>query len=161
MYAITHEGKVFSTDGLITDIEGTPLLAADAAAYNKALETQELEHFKSGPERIMAYCVKVDTTNKTFADALSKGWTTETTERKHWQSSEWHVQTWLGTDLGQAFLGDRAYSGFRSYHGASYRRSITVRIFGTLYHGWYFESSGDYCRLKRAKIQTGKYAATV
>lgn len=134
MYAITHEGKALSPDGLITDIEGTPLLAADPDAYNKALEAQELEHFKSGPERIMAY-VRMP---------------------KDGQCAK--VNTWLGTELGNAWLGHRAYVGFGMH---TYRRAVTVRIFGTLYHGWYFESSGDYCHLKRAKIQTGKYAATV
>lgn len=32
-------------------------------------------------------------------------------------------------------------------------QAVTCRIFGVLYHGWYMESSGDYCRLKKAKKQ--------
>lgn len=68
------------------------------------------------------------------------------------------VITWEGRFLGWAWLGPQ-----RHYctPGCHYRRAVTVRIGGTLYHGWYFLSSGDYCRLKKAKRQSGKYAVTL
>jgi hypothetical protein len=59
------------------------------------------------------------------------------------------VGTWLGGFQTPAWIGQSHHIGF----GGSTRRPITCRIFGVLYHGWYYESSGSYCRLKRAKRQ--------
>jgi len=62
-----------------------------------------------------------------------------------------HLTTWLGTVIStEVQMGARAYVGFDRY---TYRRPLTALIFGTLYHGWYMESSGNYCRLKKAKRQ--------
>lgn len=58
--------------------------------------------------------------------------------------------TWLGTPIGASLgVGGRVRVGF----GGSYRRSVHCAIFGTLYHGWYYESSGDYVRLTKSKRQ--------
>ena len=54
-YAFVHEGKAFGPSGIIKDVEGTPLEAKDAGDYNKAVEAQEIEWLKTGPERVMAY----------------------------------------------------------------------------------------------------------
>lgn len=67
------------------------------------------------------------------------------------------VTLWTGHYLGLAWVGKSSRSGF----GGAYRRPVTTRIFGVLYHGWYFESSGDYVRLRKAKNQNGRYAATL
>jgi len=63
----------------------------------------------------------------------------DTTRETH----RWEIRTWLGT-----VLASNAYVG-----RPSVRRAVTCRIFGVLYHGTYYESSGDYCRLRRAKRQ--------
>ncbi len=150
MYAITREGKSFGPDGLIQDMEGTPLAAQDADAYNKALEAQELASIKTGPDKLFLYVKTVDTTEESWQKALASGWTPETTERKHWQSSRVDVGTWLGTRVSDwVSLGTKSYIGF----GGAYRRSVSCSIFGVKYHGWYMESSGDYCRLTKSKKQ--------
>lgn len=129
-YACTHDGKVYGPDGLIRAIEGTPLEAADAGEYNRRLEAAELAHCQTGPASIFAYVTKTD-------DPLNP----------------WKVETWLGTSIGtHVAIGPRQYVGF----GRAYRRAMSCRIFGVLYHGWYMESSGDYCRLRRAKRQEGR-----
>src|SRR3954468_22682409 len=61
----------------------------------------------------------------------------------------YEITTWPGTVVSSSVrMGDRSYTGFG--HN-TYRRSVRCVIFGVRYTGWYFESSGDYCRLKRAK----------
>lgn len=137
MYAITHDGKAIGPDGLITDVEGTPLAAEDAEAYNQAVEKAELEHIKTSPKHIFAYVKKPSGVEPNRVSAS--------------------VHTWRGVHLGWAWLGSRAYVGF----GNSYRRAVTVRIFDTLYRGWYMESSGDYCKLTKAKKQDTKYVASI
>lgn len=140
MYAITHEGIAYGPDGPIVDTDGVRLQAEDTAAYNKALETQELARIKSGPDRLMLY-VAHPKPDKTIFE----------------REGNWRVTTWLGTHVGIAHVTQRYRMGF-GY--GSYRRAITAKIEvlredGSTtwvdYHGWYFESSGDYCRLKRAK----------
>lgn len=138
MYAFAHNSMAYGPDGPIKDVEGTPLEAKDSDEYNRQVEAQELEHIKTGPDRLMIYIVKPKD------DCIY-----------------WSARTWLETFLGNCWLGPRQIMGFQSrYIGGSYRRAVTVRIFGTLYHGWYFESSGSYARLKKAKKQQGAYAAT-
>lgn len=64
------------------------------------------------------------------------------------------IITWLGAPIAtHVYVGPRRNVGF-GYH--SYRRPVSCRIGGTLYHGWYYESSGCYCRLKKAKRQVTK-----
>ena len=31
------------------------------------------------------------------------------------------------------------------------KRSVECQIYGVRYVGWYYETAGDYCRLRRAK----------
>ena len=57
------------------------------------------------------------------------------------------LTTWVGDILGSIQLG-RSY---RSSFG-DWRRSITVQgTNGHTYHGTFYESAGDYCRIKRKK----------
>jgi len=136
MYAIVHEGKAYSPDGLIRDTAGVPLSAQDADTYNRLVEAQELAHLKTGPEHAFLYVELVHSAVQM--------------EPTPWLNCRGVVHTWTGFDLDTcASVGPRRYVGF----GGAYRRAVSCRIFGTLYHGWYFESSGDYCRLKRAKRQ--------
>jgi hypothetical protein len=132
-YAFVHEGKAYGPSGSIKDVEGTPLEAKDADGYNKALEAQEIEWLKTGPERLFLYISRE--------------------EPKDGFTGMWTVTTWLGTKLAYAAMGSKVQVGFGMH---TYRRAMSATIFGVLYHGWFYESSGDYCRLKRAKRQPAK-----
>lgn len=129
----------FEHDGKAYTPSGVVEALQDVSAYNAGLEAKELENIKTGPDKLFLYVG-----HKPLAGRET-----------------YCVQTWLGTWLGWCWLGPQSRMGF-GFH--SYRQPITVRIFGTLYHGWYFTSSGEYCRLRKAKIQHGnaaRYAATV
>lgn len=97
---------------------------SDTVAYNLAEEAREIEWLKTAPDHVFLYV-----TNGEYPD----------------------VHTWLGQSVStEVRIGPRAYSGFDRW---TYRRAVRCRIFGVLYHGWYMESSGDYCRLRKAKRQ--------
>lgn len=96
--------------------------------HNKRTEQAEIEWLKTAPEKVFLY-VNQDMTK---------------------------ITTWLGTELAFGSFGYRTSGGLFGYR--SYKRSVTCRLFGTLYHGWYMESSGTYCILKKAKRQ-GKVSA--
>ena len=99
-------------------------------AYNKALEAQELDWLKTHPDKVVLY---IGTRVSTLRG----------------DGPFWEVKTWPGTVLDNfAAVGPRRNVGF-GYH--TYRRSVSCKIFGVQYHGWYMESSGDYCRLRKAK----------
>jgi hypothetical protein len=143
MYAITHDGKAIGPNGLITDVEGTPLLAEHAADYNQQVEAQEIAWLKTHPDKCTLY---VKMPERDTAELVGNGHYCDVAYRPK-------VTTWMGTVLAQGancWIGPRARVGF-GYH--TYRRPITAVIFGCTYHGWYMESSGDYCRLKKAKRQ--------
>lgn len=126
MYAFVHDGKAYGPDGVIKDTEGTPLAADDADAYNREVERQEIDWLKTGPDRVFLYV-------------------------RHGQSQTSGVTTWLGTDVAtEVQIGRRVNVGFGRH---TYRRSVVCRIFGVRYVGWYLESSGSYCRLRKAKRQ--------
>lgn len=130
MYAFVFHDKAIGPDGEITDVEGTPLPAKYADDYNRQVEEQELEHIRSGAENLFLYVKKV-----------------YVNEAK--TSYQWRVSTFLGTVVcPHALVGDRQHIGFGFN---SYRRAMSAYIMGRWYNGWYFESSGDYCRLKLAK----------
>lgn len=143
MYAFAHNGKAYGPSGIITDIDGVPLSAEDAPAFNAELERQEIALLKTFPERVVLY-VKAPSVNLLRASM-------EPLELR------WSIATWTGTVVASGshvYVGQkREFSCFGPF--PSTRRPVTARIFGTLYHGWYFESSGDYCRLKKAKRQSG------
>lgn len=92
------------------------------------LDEEMLRWLKTGPEKVVLY-VKHPTADK-----------------------GWRVTTWLGTVVGTAYCTVRYRIGF----GGGYRRAICTKLQmedGSWwpYHGWYYESSGDYCRLRRGK----------
>ena len=83
----------------------------------------------------------------------SRGWLIQYKAFWRQEHAGTRITTFLGTSVAEHVgIGQRVQVGFGFN---SYRRSISCRIFGTLYHGWYMESSGDYCRLKKAKNQKG------
>lgn len=99
----------------------------DTRIYNEQLEAKEIAWLKTGPERAFLYV-------------------------QHTGNIPAFITTWLGTKVAEnAWFGERVYVGF-GYN--TNRRSVSCRIFGVLYHGWYMESSGNYCRLKKAKRQS-------
>lgn len=62
------------------------------------------------------------------------------------------ITTWVGAKLGE-ILG--AGLPFRSNVG-DMRVNITVKgINGVVYHGTFYKSSGDYCRLRAERIRSG------
>lgn len=110
--------------------DGSTIQPREIETHNKQLEKEELEWLKTGPQRIFVYVKEID-----HGRAL--------------------ITTWLGTVIGNAMLGPkREFPCFGPF--PSIRRSVEVCIFGMWYHGWYFQSSGNYCRLKRAKRQKAR-----
>jgi len=135
MHAITHYGKAIGTDGLITDVEGTPLKADDADAYNKAVEAQQIEWLKTAPDKVTLY-------------VKHEGWQ-GVKPNKLWSHSG-YITTWPGTILCHAWIGSEVSGGL---YGNAKKASVDCLIFGVRYVGWYYCSSGDYCILRKAKRQ--------
>lgn len=116
--------------GYAFDFQGQPFTPegkadiTDTSAHNAEVERQELEWLKTGPEKVFLYIR---------------------------DTSPFEVTTWLGTVVSTHLrIGRRVNVGF-GYH--TYRRSVDCRIFGRRYVGWYYESSGSYCRLRLSKRQ--------
>ena len=96
--------------------------------HNREQERIEIEWLRTHPDRVFLYVKPADP-----------------------QRENHSIQTWLGTDVAtEVKLGQKARNGF-GFH--SYRRSVTCLIFGVRYVGWFMQSSGDYCRLRKAKRQ--------
>lgn len=127
-YVVEFKGKFYTPDGKV-EVE-------NPEEYNKECERKELEWIESKPEKIFAY-VKV-------------------LEDRFPEDECWYCRAEIGTRMGKVIsdpywtmIGPRRYVGF----GGSYRRAVDTRIGGVRYVGWWFESSGDYCRLRKAKRQ--------
>jgi hypothetical protein len=130
-YGYAFQGEVFTPEGKTDEVS-----VSNVDARNRETEAKEIKWLKTAPEKVVLY-VKHGKVAPTAGDVCV-------------------VQTWLGTAIDdRAWMGPRAYAGF-GFRGHTYRRAVTCQIFGVLYHGWYMESSGDYCRLKKAKRQGGK-----
>lgn len=100
--------------------------------HNKETERKEIEWLKTHPDKVFLYY-----------------------QREKENQPDDLLITWLGTQVGEVIsTGQRHYVGF----GGAYRRSIEALIYGVRYVGWYFESSGDYCRLRKAKRQDWRKA---
>lgn len=111
----------FEHDGKAFTLDGS-INVPNIETHNQALELKQIEALKQGIDTVVLYM-------------------------KH---DPWKLTTWPGTVVAEyASVGSRINTYFGGNH--SYRRHVTARIFGTLYHGWYMESSGDYVRLKKAK----------
>lgn len=99
------------------------------------VEQQELDWLKTGPEKVFLY-VKLPNERNPY-------------------TSQGAITTWLGTvlDPSATFGQLREFPCFGPF--PSKRRAVSCRIFGVLYHGFYYQSSGSYCRLRKAKRQKG------
>lgn len=66
-------------------------------------------------------------------------------------NSACRVTTWMGETLGESYLGNRFQCP--AFNGHSTRRQIFTfkAINGKNYYGTYYDSSGNYCRLKMCK----------
>jgi hypothetical protein len=103
-------------------------------ARNRATERAEIEHLKTGPERAFLYVRHVP-------DAWAK------------HHSPCQIITWMGTVLdARAEMGPRVPIGSMAVFVA-YKRAVRCVLFGRAYYGWYYESSGEYCRLKRSAVR--------
>lgn len=131
-YAVEFNGRVFTPDG---EIRAASIGAAtpSIAELNREHDAREVEALKRHPERVFLY-VKIDQSRPVgmrLASAKLITWMgTVVCERPHIGHS---VAQWIGA----RFVGTK--------------RSVEATIFGQRYYGWYYESSGGYCRLKRAK----------
>lgn len=126
-YDFNHQGKAFNPDGT------TPVVESQGStdARNQETERKELDWLRTGPDKVFLYV--------THPRGLD-GFSTRVAS----------ITTWLGTVVSSGtVLGPKAYVGFGFN---SYRRSVTCSIFGIKYVGWYYESSGQYCRLRKAKV---------
>lgn len=127
-YGFNFQDKVFTPDGK------ADFPPSDTDTRNRETEAREIEWLKTAPEKVFLYAHLPYAKQNSGAHA--------------------EIRTWLGTSVAtDVCMDQRRYMGFG--HN-TYRRAVTCRIFGVLYHGWYFESSGDYCRLKKAKRQGGR-----
>ena len=130
-YAFTHESSVFTPDGRV-DIR-----PEQVDAYNREQEARDLAALQDHPDKAFLY-VKLapqrqDMARVTYTNQMTLSGS---------------IQTWAGTVIdARTWFGPRRYIG---YNGA-YRRAVTCTLFGVAYHGWFMESSGDYCRLTRSK----------
>lgn len=130
-YGFNHEGRTFTADA------DTPVVStqAETDARNRETEQQELTWLQTAPEKVFLYVSERQPNDTSI-----------------WYG-RWRIGTWLGTPLDEhALIGRKvAVGGIAGPH--AHKRSVECRIYGTRYVGWYYESAGDYCRLRKAKRQ--------
>ncbi len=148
-YVIVYQG----TGNGVVDV--TPTTVSDT---NREIERKEIEHLRTHPDKAFLYVRKVDTTDEVYNKALIQrekdGWPSHLPDRRQdYISHRWEVTTWLGTSVcTYVYVGPvRSFRCFGPF--PSKRRAVTCYMFGKVYYGWYFESSGNYCRLRLAKRQ--------
>jgi len=141
--------------------------------HNSQVEQQEIAWLKTAPDKCFLY-VKMPAPQwqvvnsschvagsfATRQQAEEFKTSLKTTSYGGWQVSKLQqlsgakIQTFLGTDVAtNVVIGSQVHGGFGFN---TYRRSVTCRIFGVKYVGWFHESSGDYCRLKESKTAVGQ-----
>jgi bacteriorhodopsin len=134
-YGFTHEGKVFTPNGM------TGINPEENDARNAEAQSAEIAWLKTGPDKVFLYVW------------LPKEYHTRTYNDRYNSCPLAIVQTWLGTAVTEAFRIGRSVPVGGIAGRYAHKRSVDCRIFGTRYVGWYYESSGNYCRLKKAKVQ--------
>lgn len=137
-YAFESAGHgAFTPDGKLPD-------GVNVTEHNKQVEARELEWLKTGPEKVFLY-VKAAGSNRVRFNRRGRS------GERNQSHGPYTVHTWLGTVLDpQARIGSEVFSNLDFW---THKRAITCTIFGVRYFGWFYESSGDYCRLKKAKHQ--------
>lgn len=137
-YGFTHEGKMYTSDGEMP----VTTTAETTAQHNRVVEANEIQWLKSWPEKLFLY-VMIPRDGQVYSFTsfsqslmLSVG-----------------ITTWLGTVVSTScYIGPRKPVGGIAGRYA-YKRAIDCRIYGCRYVGWFYESAGDYCRLRKAKVQ--------
>lgn len=138
-YAFEHQNKAFTPDGLAE--------ISDVQKHNEQVQAEELEWLKTGPDKVFLYVKSAGTHRASFSRSGRSG-------ERNQSFGPYQVHTWLGTVLdANAQIGREVYSNFDYW---THKRSVRCQIFGIQYYGWFYESSGDYCRLRKAKRQTNK-----
>lgn len=131
-YAIALNGKQFTPEGSVS--------IPNIDEHNRIEEAREIEWLKTGPEKCVLYW-RGNLLTPSSWDIVS-GSDNRTGKA---------ITTWMGTVVStHLWVGPRRNVGF-GFH--TYRRAVSCRIFGVLYHGWYMESSGALVRLRKAKRQ--------
>ncbi len=122
-YVFTFQGKAFTPGG-----QTDAMLSADSTTQrNKETERKEIEWLRTGPDNVFLYVRMGDSPA---------------------------ITTWLGTVLSTQglLIGPSVLvGGIAGPHAR--KRSIDTHLFGVRYVGWYYESAGDYCRLRKSKRQ--------
>ena len=152
-YAIEHQGKVFTPDGKVVN---TSELACSVEAFNKQKEHQEIEWLRTGPDKVFLYVtLPKDLTHRPTCGSDSAHAQPQFATASGDVKAGLKIGTFLGTPVAtNIVIGPKVIAGFQGhFRGGTYRRAVSCKIFGVQYHGWYMESSGDYCILKRAKVQ--------
>lgn len=139
-YAFTFQSTPYTPSGILRDSHGAPLPVSEVDAYNRSVEQQELAWLQTRPAhaflyvRLPGHVLPFEHCGPSIATELDRP----------------AITTFLGTVVAShVHIGPRRHIGFDKW---TYRRHVTCRLFGAVYHGWYMESSGDYCRLRRAKV---------
>jgi len=152
-YVFTHGEEHFSPEGAVS-------LTTSAHDHNLEVERQEIAHLQTAPDRVFLY-VTESTIVKSCCRLAVKHGTGEAgcpicrTRLADMQKGP-AITTWLGThiathvELGPVYKIP-AFGGWPSS-----RQSVRCRINGVQYHGTYYKSSGNYCRLQKSKRQPTK-----
>jgi hypothetical protein len=141
-YLFSHEDKAYTPDGL------APLeVSTDSVdARNKETERIEIDWLKTGPDHVFLYVhfavLSRDATGRATVWARSGN-----------GENPSYIMTWLGTRVSEScYFGRSSVVGGIAGYG-SRKRSVDCRIYGVRYVGWFYESAGAYCRLRKAKVQ--------
>ena len=167
-YLIAHDGKAYAPDGRTP----VPVTAESIQAANEVLERAEMAYLRTGPDRAFLYVrmpqdvrptERCDWANGRGMSSCCKvavklGGKACPICRKPVSQDAYNrtcdITTWLGTPVGTHVAIGRQYQT-PTYDGwPSKRRSVSCRIFGVKYYGTYYESSGDYCRLRKCTRQS-------
>lgn len=133
----------FAGHGTFTP-DGRTEVVTDTVAHNRQVETIELAGLGRHPERVFLYVRLPQHARDTKAPCSARADT---------ELDSPAITTWLGTAVTTCCNIGRSVpvGGIAGRHAR--KRSVDCRIFGTRYVGWYYETAGDYCRLRRATRQ--------
>lgn len=113
------------------------IMSAEVEAKNKETSRKEVADWLANPpQQYFAYVKQVENTER-IGCSLSTYFRGE-------------LITWMGDKLGFIY-GGRPY---RDNMGATRISIDVVGTNGVLYYGTYYQSTGDYCRIKAYKNQT-------
>lgn len=137
-YTFDLQGRAYSPDGSRAESADT-----GTEARNKQTEQDEIAWLKTGPDKVFLY-VKMPDSYEEEPYAKRMAMCAFAMGGIHSPN----ITTWLGTSVAtDVWVGRSQRIGF----GGATRRAVTCLIYGIRYNGWYFESSGSYCRLRKAK----------